>query len=232
VTLLTETFFDYLIMFSAGVGVSFTPCLYPVMPVTAGMIATVNTNGSRWMGFVFSLVYVLGLAVVYSALALVAVWTGRLFGFWQTNPFIFFFIAIFLFLLALMMLGVVSFPFARFSLQNRIKPKSFGAIFVCGMVAGLMVGPCTAPALGALLIYAASKQHVFHAISLLFVFSYGIGFSLILVGTFSGLLVKLPKGGRWLVWVQRVGAAILFVTALFFFLRGVSLFFNINLFIF
>lgn len=229
---LTGTIIDYIVMFLAGAGVSFTPCLYPVMPVTAGMIASANANGSRWMGFSLSLVYVLGMAVVYSLLGVVAIYTGRLFGFWQTNPFVFFFIAIFLLLFAFIMLGVVPFPLINSSLRSKTKPKSFKAMFLCGMVAGLMVGPCTAPALGTLLMYTASKQHVLHAISLLFVFSYGVGFSLILVGTFSGLLVKLPKSGRWLIWVQRVGAAILFLTAGYLFLRGVSLLFNINLFIY
>ena len=71
------------------------------------------------------------------------------------------------------------------------------------------MGPCTAPALAAILVFVASKQNILYAISLLFVFSYGVGASLILIGTFSGLLVRLPKSGPWLVRVKQFCGIIL-----------------------
>ena len=69
---LQGNFFDYFIVFWAGVLVSFTPCVYPVMPITASFIAGLNTTGTKAMGFVISLVYVLGLALTYCAIAVFA----------------------------------------------------------------------------------------------------------------------------------------------------------------
>ncbi|MFA6379145.1 MAG: cytochrome c biogenesis protein CcdA [Candidatus Omnitrophota bacterium] len=222
--ILSGNFFDYFIVFGAGVLVSFSPCVYPLMPITAGFIAGVNTQGTRLMGLVISLVYVFGLAVTYSALGIFAVMTGRLFGHLQTNPFLFLFVACVLALFGLVMLGIVPFPLLGTQLQNKIRPRNLWTVFLFGAMSGLVVGPCTAPILGTLLLYVSSKQNWMHALSLLFVFSYGVGFSLILVGTFSGLLVKLPRSGKWLLRVKQISAAILFLVALYFLIKALSLF--------
>src|SRR4051812_27806460 len=79
---------DYFIAFVSGVLVSFTPCVYPVMPLTASFIAGANTQGKRSHGLVISLIYVLGMALVYAALAVFAALSGRIFGQIQnTGPF-------------------------------------------------------------------------------------------------------------------------------------------------
>ncbi len=221
---LSGNFFDYFIVFGAGVLVSFSPCVYPLMPITVGFIAGVNIRGTRLMGLVISLVYVLGLAVTYSALGLFAVLTGRLFGHLQSNPFLFLFVACVLTFFGLVMMGVVSFPALGTQLQNKIRPRNLWTVFLFGAVSGLVVGPCTAPILGTLLLYISSKQNWIHALSLLFVFSYGVGFSLILVGTFSGLLARLPKSGKWLLCIKQVSAAILFLAAMYFLFKALSLF--------
>ena len=122
------------------------------------------------------------------------------------------------------MLGVIPLPVLGAGMQNRIRPRNFWTIFIFGAVSGLVVGPCTAPILGTLLIYVSSKQNLAHAASLLFVFSYGVGFSLILIGTFSGLLARLPKSGNWLVYIKQVCALILFAASLYFFVKGIRLF--------
>jgi thiol:disulfide interchange protein DsbD len=66
------------------------------------------------------------------------------------------------------------------------------------MAAGLIVGPCTAPVLGALLLYVGTRHNIMMGMSLLFVFALGMGALLVLLGTFSGILASLPKSGRWL----------------------------------
>jgi len=220
---LSGNLFDYFIVFGAGILVSFSPCVYPLMPITAGFIAGVNTRGSRLMGLVISLIYVLGIAVTYSGLGILAVLTGRLFGYLQANPFLFLFIACALSFFGLVMLGVIPFPFFGADLQNKIRPRNLWTVFLFGAVSGLMIGPCTAPILGTLLLYISSKQNWVHALSLLFVFSYGVGFSLILVGTFTGLLVKLPKSGKWLLRIKQISATILFLAAVYFLIKALSL---------
>ena len=221
---LSGNFLDYFIVFGSGVLVSFTPCVYPVLPIVAGFIAGANTQGTKRAGFLLSCVYVLGMAITYSVLGVAAVLTGQMFGHLQNNPFIFLFVACCLFLFALIMLNVIPFSVFTTGIQSKIRPKGFSAVLVFGMVSGLVIGPCTAPVLGTLLLYVGSKQNLIHAVSLLFVFAYGFGFSLILAGTFSGFLARLPKSGIWLLRVKQASAAVLFIAAGYFFFRAFILF--------
>jgi len=84
----------------------------------------------------------------------------------------------------------------------------------------LVVGPCTAPALGTILLYVATKQSIFYGISLLLVFAYGMGFLLILVGTFSSILVNLPKSGIWLIRLKRFCGFILLGVGEYFLIKA------------
>jgi len=190
---LTGTIWDYFIVFWAGVLVSFTPCLYPVMPVTASFIAGANSKGTKLMGFLLSLLYVLGIAITYCSLAVFASLTGKIFGQFQNHPLIYVFVAIVLIFFACVMFDFISLPTIGIAVHNKKRPRNIWAIILFGMASGLIVGPCTAPVLGTLLLFVASKQNVLHGVSLLFVFSYGLGTSLILLGTFSGLVSSMPK---------------------------------------
>ncbi|MDD3375476.1 MAG: cytochrome c biogenesis protein CcdA [Candidatus Omnitrophica bacterium] len=221
---LSGNLFDYFIVFGAGVVASFSPCIYPLMPITAGFIAGVNTSGTKLRGFVASLIYVLGLAITYSGFGMLAVLTGRLFGSFQTSPFVPLFVSFALLFFGLVMLDVVSIPVFGKNFKRKLKPRNLWAVFLFGMVSGLVVSPCTAPILGTILLYVSSKQNWIHSFSLLFVFSYGVGFSLILVGTFTGLLAKLPKSGKWLFRIKQISALILFLAAIYFFVKAIVLF--------
>ena len=217
---LQGNFLDYFIVFWAGVLVSFTPCVYPVMPLTASFIAGVNTKGTKWMGFVLSLIYVFGLALTYCALAVFAALTGRFFGQIQNSPGVFIAIANIFIFFGLVMFDVI--PVANFgvNVQNKIKIKNIWTVVLFGMASGLAVGACTAPILGVLLVYVASKQNIFHAASLMFVFSYGVGASLILVGTFSGILGNLPKSGAWLIRVKQFCGLVMIIAAEYFLIKA------------
>lgn len=217
---LSGNIFDYFIVFWSGVLVSFSPCVYPVMPITAGFIAGINTKGTRLMGFLISLVYVLGIALTYSCLGIFAALTGKVFGQIGNNPVVFLAIGNVLIIFALAMFDVIPLPMLGLNIQNKIQIKNLWGVLLFGAVSGLVVGPCTAPVLGTLLLYVASKQNILHAASLLFVFSYGVGASLILVGTFSGLLSNLPKSGPWLVRVKQLCGVILLIIGEYFLIKA------------
>ncbi len=212
--------FQFLSTFWAGVLVSFTPCVYPLMPITATAITGLNVKGSKLGGFVISCIYVLGMAVMYCISALVAIFTGKIFGFVQNSPITFLVTGNILLIFALTMFDVIPLPYLGLNIQNNVKVNNLWAVFVLGLTTGLIVGPCTAPVLGSLLTFVASKKNMFLGISLLFVFSYGVGASLILIGTFSNLLVHLPKSGKWLVWVKRLCGVILLLGAEYLFLKA------------
>lgn len=218
-----QSILDYISVFFAGVAVSFTPCVYPVIPIVASIVGRANIQGTRWSGFVLSCVYVLGVAVSYSALGLMAVLTGQFFGHLHDNPYLFFMVGVCLFAFALIMLDMIPLPILNLGSKGNIRPKNIFGIFFAGLLSGFVVGPCTAPVLGSILLYVGTKKNLFHGVSLLFVFAYGVGFSLILAGTFSGFLARLPKPGPWLLSIKRIFAGILFVSAVFFLAKAIVL---------
>lgn len=217
---LSGNIFDYFIVFWSGVLVSFSPCVYPVMPITATIIAGLNTQGTRWKGFIISLIYVLGVAVSYCFLGAFAALSGKLFGQFQNNPILFLIVGNIMVLFSLVMFDVIPMPAIGVNVQHKIKIKSLWAVLLLGMASGLVIGPCTAPVLGTILLIVASRQDVLYGISLLFVFSYGVGTSLILIGTFSSMLSSFPKSGPWLLWIKRICGLILLGIGEYFFIKA------------
>lgn len=221
---ISGTLLDYLLAFGSGVLVSFTPCVYPILPMTATFIAGMNAKGSKWFGFLISLIYVFGMALTYSAFAVFAALSGKVFGQLQNNPIVFIIVANIILLFAFVMLDIISLPNLGGNTKKK-RPQNLWAVLLFGMSSGLVVGPCTAPALGTLLAYIATKQNIVNGVLLVFVFAYGVGASLILVGTFSGLLASLPKSGRWLLYIKRFCALILIIVAEYFLIKAGSFFF-------
>ncbi len=195
----------YLAVYLGGVFVSFTPCIYPVVPITVAYIGG-QSRGSRLKGFILSIFYVLGTALTYTILGSITALTGQLFGQIQTNPWTYFIVANICILLGLSMLEVFTLPLPRF--MNRVQPterkKGLWGSFLLGTASGLVIGPCTVPVLGVLLSYVATQQNIIYGMSLLFVFAFGMGTLLILLGTFTGLITNMPKAGKWMLTIQKV----------------------------
>jgi thiol:disulfide interchange protein DsbD len=219
------TFLTFILVYLAGVLTSLTPCLYPVIPVTIGFIGA-RSAGSRWRGLLLSIFYVLGLSVVYAGLGMMAVLTGRFFGEISSHPLTMILIANLYILLALAMLGVfdptVHLP-GEEALREKVMRRERNDLlksFLVGAASALAVGPCTAPVLGALLIWTAGGQNVILGTSLMFIFSLGLGTLLILVGTFSGLLSSLPRSGAWLKVIKVFFALLLFAAAEYFLIQA------------
>lgn len=215
---------NYFVAFAGGVLVSLTPCVYPLMPVTAGIIGALNTQGTRFRGFVISLVYVLGLAVTYGMLAVVAGLSGKALGQLQTQlqngPAVFLVMGAMLMVFALAMFDVIAIPSLGADVPGKIKLRNLWTVFLLGMAGGFIVGPCATPVLGSLLLLVASKKSLLYGSSLLFVYAYGVGASLILVGTFSGFLSRLPKSGRWLAVVKTVCGMTVFIIGVVLLVKG------------
>jgi thiol:disulfide interchange protein DsbD len=102
------------------------------------------------------------------------------------------------------MLDVFTLPLPQFlSTSHSPRKKGFVGSFLLGGASGLILGPCTVPILSVLLGYVASKENVIYGTSLLFVFAFGMGTLLIILGTFTGLLTSIPKAGEWMVKIQK-----------------------------
>ncbi len=196
--------FAILISLLAGIATSFTPCVYPLIPITVGFIGAHGSN-TRLRGFYLSLMYVIGLAIVYSSLGAFAALSGQLFGQIQTNPWAHLVVANICIFFGLAMLEVINIQFTWFSRFTATESKSKGgrsSILLRGSSA-LIAAPCAAPVLGMLLTYVGTKQNIFLGIAMLFSFALGMGFLLILVGTFTGLITSLPRSGFWMVKIKK-----------------------------
>ncbi len=193
---------SFLAAFAGGVLASMTPCVYPMIPITAGFVGSRNLGGSKWRGFLLSVLYVVGMALTYAALGMVAALTGRFFGEISTHPWTYFVVGNIIILLGLGMLEVFTIP--TFSVGGGSERGGFFGVFLLGIASGFVAGPCTAPVMGVLLAYVASTQSIVFGGALLFVFALGMGLLLVLVGTFSGILAGLPRSGEWMVKIKKL----------------------------
>ncbi len=193
----------YLIVFAAGVLTSFTPCVYPMIPVTVTYIGGASA-GSKRRAALRTLVYVLGIALVYSSLGAFAALTGRFFGQISSSPWVLFAVGNVIILFGLSMLDAIVIPVPGILARGAQGGGNYLGALVMGMASGLVAAPCTAPVLGTLLLYVGSRGNVAYGASLLFVFAFGLGFLLLLLGTFAGALASLPKAGAWMVTIKRI----------------------------
>ncbi len=209
---------DYLWAFLGGVLVSFTPCVYPLIPITAGFIGA-HSAESRIKGFALSFIYVSGIAVTYSCLGLFASLTGKLFGSISSSPLTYFLVGIIVILFGVSLLDVFHLRL-QFIKLPRVKKGDYFSTFLLGLASGLIIGPCLTPVLGAILTYLVTKKNIIYGMTLLLTFAYGMGLVLILVGTFSGLVLSLPQAGKWMLYVKRTAAFILIVMGTYFIYLG------------
>lgn len=211
---------DYLTAFLGGVTLSFSPCVYPLIPISLGFIGA-RANGSKLKGLYLSLVFVTGVAFIYSILGLLASLTGEIFGAVSSNPIAHIFVGLVIVGFGLSMLGVfkISLP-ALFKLPVPKKGGYFST-FLLGLSSGLVISPCITPVLGSILFYLTTKKNILYGATLLFSFAYGMGLVLILAGTFSNILTRFPKSGRWMINIKRLWAFVLLGMGIYFIFTGI-----------
>lgn len=206
--------FDFILAFFGGILISFTPCIYPLLPITVAYIGA-NSVESRLKGFALSLIYVTGISVTYALMGLLAVLTGTIFGQISSLPLVRMFagLIIILFGFAFWFGWSYKLPFLK-SAKIR-KSGNYFSCFIFGLSSGLVIGPCTAPALGSILTFVATTRNFVYGIFILVSFAYGMGLLLIIAGTFSSILVTIPKTGRWLQVIKRIAAVILIAAGIY-----------------
>lgn len=191
--------------FAGGVLAGLSPCIYPMIPIISAYVGARSVGDkSRLRSFLLSLAYVVGMAMVYALLGMIAALTGTLFGRIGSSPLALLIVANILILFALNILEV--FPFPAWFSRRSPQPAAIGVrgAFLLGAASGLVASPCTAPVLLGLLTFVATSRSVVYGGALLFAFSMGMGVLLLAVGTFSGLVAALPRPGGWMVVVKKV----------------------------
>ncbi|HEU5039559.1 MAG TPA: cytochrome c biogenesis protein CcdA, partial [Gemmatimonadales bacterium] len=196
------------LLFGAGLATSLTPCVYPMIPITAGILGGAAAGGStRRRTALLTAAYVSGLALVYSLLGLLAGLTGSLFGAVSSSPYAYFVTGNLLLLFGLALLGAVNVdaPARLRAWAARPGAATPGAVFAMGAGSGLVAAPCGAPAFAAVLTFVAGTGSALLGFVYLLVFSLGLTALLVVVGLASGTLAALPRAGAWTVWVRRAG---------------------------
>lgn len=210
------------LLFLAGVGTSLTPCIYPMIPITAGLLSGRGAAGrSRRRTALLTACYVFGLASVYAILGLIAGLSGSLFGTISSNPWAYFTIGNVLLLAALAMLDVlpVQAPNRVVAWASRLGSDSVGGAFLVGATSGLVAAPCGAPAFAAVLTWVATTQSAVWGFLYLFVFSIGMCTLLVVVGLSAGVAASLPRAGMWMIWIKRLAALVMLAMAEYYFVR-------------
>lgn len=203
-----------LLCFLAGVGVSFTPCVLPMVPITMGLIGA-RGAGSRARAFTLSATYVLGLAAVYTALGVFAGVTGMLFGSWLQSPLIVFSIAGFFVVMGVSMFGFFDVGVPSF-LASRLQGKAgggYGGALGLGVIGAILAGPCSGPVVASILALIGTEGDLPLGATLMFAFSLGMGMIFLVTGAASGWL---PSRGAWMVTVKKGFGIVLWLGAIYF----------------
>ncbi len=200
------------LLFLAGVLTSLTPCVYPMIPITAAIVGGTSVGDKpqpRARVVTLTLAYVFGLALAYSILGLIAGLTGTIFGTISTNPWLYFAMANLLIIASLAMLDVLPVRLPVALTQRAATAGAGGRVggaFVMGSMSGLVAAPCSAPVMAAVLTWVSTTKSAALGFAYLFTFSLGMCALLVVVGIFSGSLAQLPRAGVWMLWIKRVFA--------------------------
>jgi thioredoxin:protein disulfide reductase len=195
-------------IFLVGMGLSLTPCVYPLIPITISYFGGqgLAAEGKRGTSILMhGVLYVIGLALINSLLGVFAALSGRILGEVLQNPITLFVVAGVLLVFACSMFGLWEFRLPQF--VNRLASKNFagyfGSLFI-GLTMGFVAAPCLGPVVVSLLVWVASTGNPWVGFIYFFSLSLGIGLPLFVLALLSGRLTRLPKSGEWMIWVRKL----------------------------
>lgn len=231
-----NTFAALSICFLSGILTSFTPCVYPVIPITINIFsrAAHASHAKTYFGFspktfLVSVFYVAGMCTTYSIMGLISGLTGSLFGNLLQSPYMLLALTTMFIALFLGQVGVYSLALPA-SWQNRLSQvghtRSKLGVFLMGVVAGLIVSPCVGPIITGILTFVFESSNAFLGFLYFFAFSLGLGVLFLVIGGFSGIISRLPRSGNWMKRVNYLLAGLLLIAAAYYgtlFLKRVGL---------
>lgn len=211
-------FLTFILIFFGGLALNLTPCVYPLIPITVGFFGGQSEQKTGKL-FLLSSLYVLGMAITYSAIGVVTALSGSLFGAALQNPFVLILIALVLISLSLSMFGLYEFqlPASLVAKFGGAKGGLIGALFM-GLTMGIVAAPCIGPFVIGLLTFVGAKADVVLGFFMFFVLALGLGTPYLFLGVFSGKIKNLPRSGEWMVAVKKIFGFILIGMAIYFIL--------------
>ncbi|SDY06242.1 Thiol:disulfide interchange protein DsbD [Collimonas sp. OK242] len=201
-----------------GLGLAFTPCVLPMVPILSSIIVGEGAKVSRRRGFLLSVTYALGMALIYTALGIAAGLAGEGLAATLQNPWVLSAFALLMVLMSLSMFGFYELQLPA-ALQTKLTQASgqqsagkLIGVFVMGAISALIVGPCVAAPLAGALVYISQTRDVVIGGSALFAMAVGMSVPLLLVGISAGSL--LPRAGAWMESVKRFFGVLMLAVAL------------------
>jgi thiol:disulfide interchange protein DsbD len=189
-----------------GLGLAFTPCVLPMLPILSSIIVGEGTQVTRRRALSLSASYSMGMILVYTALGIAAGLIGEGLGATLQDPWVLRVVAVLIVAMALAMFGVYELQLPA-ALQTRLVRMSgrqssgkLAGVFAMGALSALIVGPCVAPPLAGALVYIGQTRDLVVGGSALFAMALGMSVPLMLLGFSAGLL---PKNGAWMVEIKR-----------------------------
>jgi thiol:disulfide interchange protein DsbD len=213
----------FLGLFLMGLALNLTPCVYPMLGVTVSIFGA-RRAAPVGQVLLLAVLYVLGIAAMYSALGLLAAFTGGLFGGFLQSPWVLAGIGVLLVGMALSMFGLyeLQVPASLTSRLGGTMTAGAASVFLSGLVVGVFAAPCVGPPIVALLALVAQKGDAWFGLSSFFTLSLGLGAPYLVLATFSGGLQRLPRSGEWMVWVKKLFGVILLGVGGFYLLLAVA----------
>ncbi|MFN3697198.1 MAG: cytochrome c biogenesis protein CcdA [Pseudobdellovibrio sp.] len=208
----------YLFVFIAGVLTSFTPCIFPMIPITLSILGHDAEKKSRAQNVARSVFYVLGIAITYSLLGVIAALTGSIFGQALSNKYVIMTLVTLFVFMALSMWGAFELQVPAF-IRNKFgtgQSKGYIGSFIMGLVAGLVASPCVGPVLVSILSFVSTTQSVSLGFTLLFTYAMGLGLIFIVLGFSGQILKKLPKSGPWMEFIKFALGLLMILAALYY----------------
>lgn len=205
-------------IFLLGILMSLTPCIYPMIPITIGILQA-SSQKSLLRNILAALCYTLGIAVTFALLGLLAATGGAQFGHLLSNPIVIAFLVIFLGYFGFAMLGLYELRLPSFLQQgpDGVRGNSLLSIFIFGAISGTVASPCLSPGLVLLLSIVATIGSKITGFLYLFTFGVGLCVPLLIIGLFSNSLSMLPRAGTWMIEIKRI-FGILLIAMCFYYL--------------
>ncbi len=208
-----------LISYLAGLALTLTPCVYPMIPVTIAVIGASKAE-TKTVAFMRSLIYVLGIGLTYAAVGTLAAASGAAFGVQLQHPLVYVTLAVLFTLFALSMFGLFEINIPA-SWQSKIQAGLRGkagllGLLLTGMLSGVVVTSCGAPIVFAALSFIVATGDLLQGFVIFSAIAWGMGTPLVLAGTFSGALQHLPESGGWQQLVKNIMGAALVGASLYF----------------
>lgn len=206
-----------LLVFLLGLLMSLTPCIYPMIPITAGILQS-QASKSLLTSFLLALSYTFGIATTFAILGLLAAFAGQAMGQFMSHPAFILPLVALLVYLALAMIGVYDMYIPRFlqPRQGKVQGGSFISAFTFGAISGIVASPCLSPGLICLLCLVTTLNSWILGFILLFMFGIGLSVPLLIIGTFSSSLALLPRAGMWMVEIKKIFGYVMLAMCLYF----------------